>query len=206
MNDPSTPPEAELNLTKRALDAIAAFRFPVHLMTKSHLVLRDLDALCRINQIYAAVSFSITTDDEVGRKLEPGAPRVSDRLHAMRVLADHGIDTGTTMMPVLPFIHNTPDNLRCIVEPAHAYGASHVIPWFGMSLRDRQPVYYYGKLDELFPALRQVYERAFGDQYVCRTPNADQLTHLLKKLGEARGIATQMRLYRPATATQMSLL
>lgn len=207
MNDPYMPLEAELNLTGRALDAIASFRFPVHVMTKSDLVLRDLDVFCRINQVYAAVSFSVTTaDDELGKKLEPGAARVSDRFDAMRVLADHGIYTGVTMMPVLPFVEDTEENVRCIVETAHAHGASYVIPWFGMSLRDRQRGYYYGKLDALFPGLRQVYEREFGDRYDCPSPKADRLTQLFQELCEAYGVATRMQPYRPVTATQMSLL
>ncbi|MGD8968839.1 MAG: radical SAM protein, partial [Anaerolineae bacterium] len=57
MNDPYMPLEADVNLTGRALAVIAEFRFPVHVMTKSNLVLRDLETLCRINQVYAAVSF-----------------------------------------------------------------------------------------------------------------------------------------------------
>jgi hypothetical protein len=78
------PPEASANLTGRALDAIAEFPFPMHVMTKSNLLLRDLDTLCHIDRVYAAVSFTITTtDDELGRKLEPGAPLVSERLRAM---------------------------------------------------------------------------------------------------------------------------
>jgi hypothetical protein len=84
INDPYLPPEASANLTGRALDAIAEFPFPMHVMTKSNLLLRDLDTLCHIDRVYAAVSFTITTtDDELGRKLEPGAPLVSERLRAM---------------------------------------------------------------------------------------------------------------------------
>ena len=206
MNDPYMPLEAHLNLTGRALDVIAAFRFPVHVITKSDLVLRDLDILCRINQTYAAVSFTITAaDDELARKLEPGAPLVSDRFRAMRVLADHGIHTGVTMMPILPFIEDTADNVAGVVEEAHAHGASYVIPWFGMSLRDRQRAYYYRKLDALFPGLRQVYERAFGDRHSCTSPHAEHLAKLFKELCEEHGIATCMQPYRSVVATQMSL-
>lgn len=168
MNDPYMPVEADVNLTGQALDAIAEFRFPVHVMTKSDLVLRDLDTLCRINRVYTAVSFTITTaDDELGRKLEPGAPLVSKRFRAMKALAEHGIRTGVTMMPILPFIEDDEENVRQIVEQAHAHGASYVIPWFGMSLRDRQRAYYYERLDQLFPGLKREYQRVYGDQYSC---------------------------------------
>jgi DNA repair photolyase len=185
---------------------IAEFRFPVHVMTKSDLVLRDLDTLCRINQVYAAVSFTITTaDDELGKKLEPGAPLVSKRFRAMKVLADHGIRTGVTMMPVLPFIEDNDQNVRQIVEQARACGASYIIPWFGMSLRDRQRAYYYERLDQLFPGLRREYQRVYGDQYSCQSRNADRLTTLFEELCERYGISTRIEPYQPVTATQISL-
>lgn len=79
--------------------------------------LRDLDTLCRINRVHATVSFTITTaDDGLARELEPGAPAVSARLRAMEALADQGVHTGVTLMPLLPFIFgldgDTPENLR----------------------------------------------------------------------------------------------
>ncbi len=206
MNDPYMPLEADLNLTGRALDVIAEFRFPVHVMTKSDLVLRDLDTLCHINRVYAAVSFTVTTaDDELGKKLEPGAPLVSQRFRAMSVLADHGVHTGVTMMPILPFIEDNEDNIRRIVTLAHAHGAAYIIPWFGMSLRDRQRAYYYERLDELFPGLREKYERRFGDRYSCPTPNADRLALLFDELCRQHGLATCMERYQLVTATQMAL-
>lgn len=206
MNDPYMPVEADVNLTGQALDAIAEFRFPVHVMTKSDLVLRDLDTLCRINRVYTAVSFTITTaDDELGRKLEPGAPLVSKRFRAMKALAEHGIRTGVTMMPILPFIEDDEENVRQIVEQAHAHGASYVIPWFGMSLRDRQRAYYYERLDQLFPGLKREYQRVYGDQYSCQGPNVDRLTTLFEELCERHGISTRVEPYQPVSATQMTL-
>lgn len=110
MNDPYMPLEGDVNLTGRALKVIARFGFPVHIMTKSGLVLRDLDTLCEINTRFAAVSFTITAaDDELAKKLEPGAPLVSARFEAMKTLSDHGIHTGITMMPILPFIEDDED-------------------------------------------------------------------------------------------------
>ena len=70
MNDPYMPLEEDVNLTGRALEAIAEFGFPVHVMTKSDLVLRDLDTLCAISRRFAAVSFTVTTaDDDLAKKL-----------------------------------------------------------------------------------------------------------------------------------------
>jgi len=206
MNDPYMPLEAEVNLTGRALQVIARFGFPVHVITKSDLVLKDLDTLCEINRTYAAVSFTVTTaGDDLAKKVEPGAPLVSHRLKAMQVLAGRGIHTGIVMMPVLPFIEDSEDNVTAIVRKAHEHGAAYIVPSFGVTLRDRQRAYYNERLDELFPGLRQKYERAYGDRYHCPVPHADRLAKVFDDLCRQHGIATQMTPYQPDTAQQLSL-
>ena len=206
MNDPYMPLEAKTELTRRALQVIARFRFPVHVITKSDLVLRDLDLLRRINEVYSAVSFTITTtDDQLARKLEPGAPLPSARLRAMKTLAENGILTGVTMMPILPFIEDNEENITQIVTQAHEHGASYVLPGFGMTLRDRQRAYYYDKLDRHFPALRQRYERQFGDQYFAPANDFEELEALFEELCERYGIAVRIRPYMRETATQLPL-
>jgi DNA repair photolyase len=206
MNDPYMPLEAEVNLTGRALQVIARLGFPVHVITKSDLVLKDLDTLCEINRTYAAVSFTVTAaGDELGKKVEPNAPLVSARFRAMQTLAEHGLHTGLTMMPVLPFIEDNEENVRQIVEQAHAHGAAYIIPSFDVTLRDRQRAYYYERLDESFPGLRQKYERAYGDRYHCPVPDAERLASLFHDLCSQYGIATCMTSYQPGTAKQLSL-
>ena len=170
MSDPYMPLEADLNLTRQALEVLAQFRYPVHITTKSDLVLKDLDLLCQINQVRALVCFTITTaDDELGKKVEPYAPLVSRRFEAARVLAAHGIQVGITMMPILPFIEDSEENIAQIVTRAHECGVTYILPWFGMSIRTGQREYFYGQLEVLFPGLRERYERQFGDQYGCQS-------------------------------------
>jgi DNA repair photolyase len=206
MNDPYMPLEEKVNLTGRALQVIARYRFPVHIITKSNLVLKDLETLCQINQVYAAISFTITTaDDELGKKLEPGAPLVSERLRAMKVLSEHGIRTGVTMMPILPFIEDNEENITRIVTLARASGATYIIPSFGMTLRDRQRAYYYGKLDQWFPGLKKKYQRQFRNQYHCPANNVARLGALFRELCAQYGIATRITPYAPETAKQLSL-
>ena len=206
MNDPYMPLDSKIRLTRQALEVIAEFRFPVHLITKSDRVLRDLDLLKTIAQTYASVSFTITTtDDALASKIEPGAPRPSARFAAMQALADTGIQTGVTMMPILPFIEDTEENIVSIVEKAGASGATYILPWMGMSLRDRQKVYYYAQLDRHFPGLRARYERTFGDRYHCDSPNAERLYPLFEKTCQDRGVLTSIPQYRPQAAEQLSL-
>ncbi len=198
MNDPYMPLEVVKQLTRRALEVIAESGFPIHIITKSDLVLRDLDLLKQVAQTYAAVSFTVTTaDDDLAKVLEPGAPVSSRRFSAMRKLSENGILTGLTLMPVLPFIEDTEANIRRIIELAHEHGAGYIIPAFSVTLRDRQRAYFYSKLDKHFPGLRIRYERAFGERYSAHSPNSARLEKLFRELCAQYGIAAKMPVFLP---------
>ena len=199
MNDPYMPLESEVRLTRRALEVISGFGFPVHAITKSDLVLRDLDLLEEIDRkAYAVVTFTITTaDDSLSRRLEPGGPVSSRRLAAMRTLSRKGLLTGVTLMPVLPFIEDSQENIRQIIALSAENGARYILPAFGMTLRDRQRTYYYNQLDRLFPGLRSRYEKAFGERYSVSAQNAGKLENMFNALCLEYGIAKKMPVFIP---------
>ncbi|MEA3336598.1 MAG: radical SAM protein [Chloroflexota bacterium] len=206
MNDPYMPVERKLGLTGRALEVVAEFAFPIHILTKSDLVLRDLDTLEAINRTSAVVSFTITTpDDGLARQVEPGAPSPTARFRAMATLAERGIRTGVVLMPVLPFLQDDPDSIAQIVIRAHESGASHVIPSFGMTLRDRQREHFYGELDRRFPGLSRRYRRAFGDSYFAPVDRIGELETVLDDLITRFGLLRRVPPYRPVDAQQLSL-
>jgi DNA repair photolyase len=212
MNDPYMPVERQYHLTGRALALIAANGFPVHVLTKSDLVLKDLDALRQISAVYAAVTFTITTaDDDLGRKVEPGAPPVSARLKAMETLAQHGLLTGVAMMPILPFIEDSLENVLAIARLARDHGATYLLPWMGMTLREGSREFYYERLERLFPGLKPRYERRYGLRYTCESPHASRLSAALADECQRLGLALRMPVFtpRPAgekkAARQMSL-
>ncbi len=206
MNDCYMPLEAKINLTGRALEVIAEFGFAVHIITKSDLILKDLSTLRRIAQTYANISFTITTaDDELAAKVEPGAPRPSARLAAMRQLAENGIQTGVTMMPILPYIEDNEENITAILNRAAESGASYVLPGMGVTLRDRQRAYYYRELDCHFPGLRGRYQRRYGDRYDCDVPRAGALYAHCEAQCKELGLATRLPLYTPQATQQLSL-
>jgi|AutmiccommuBRH23_1029490.scaffolds.fasta_scaffold00388_51 DNA repair photolyase len=168
MNDPYAPVEKQYQLTRGALNLFLQYGFPVHVLTKSKLVMRDVDLLSQIAQdSQALVSFTITTyDDALGKKLEPGAALVSERLAAMQFLAKRGINVGVLLMPVLPFIEDNWENIRGIVEQAHAHGAGYILAAFGMTQRKGQQEHYLRQLERLFPGVKEKHLRAFGNRYV----------------------------------------
>ncbi len=206
MNDPYMPVERERRLTRSVLEVIVDFGFPVHLITKSDLVLRDLDLLERIGRIFAAVSFSLSTaDDGLARKIEPYAPSPSRRLAALRTLSDRGIIAGVVMMPILPFIGDTVENVKGLVDAAAAHGSRYMVPSYGMSMRDRQREYYYKRLDESFPGLRSRYERSFGARYSCAAGNAGVLAQRTAQLCGNYGLPLKMPRFGEDDPTQASL-
>ncbi|WP_245612053.1 hypothetical protein [endosymbiont 'TC1' of Trimyema compressum] len=79
----------------------------------------------------------------------------------MGILSALGIYVGVTMMPILPFIE---DNIRDIVKESKKYGASFIIPAFGMTNREGQREYYYKKLEEYFPGVKEKYLKKFDSQ------------------------------------------
>jgi len=193
MNDPYQPVETERRLTRGALELMARYRFPVHVLTKSDLVLRDVDLLKRISQTGAVVSVTITTaDDALAAKVEPFAPPSSARFRALRTLAREGIETQIALMPVLPFIEDTEENVRAIVEEAAASGVKAIIAAFGTTMRDRGRDHFYEELDRHFPGLRARYETTYGDRYVCPSPNAERLESVFHDLCSTYAIATSI--------------
>lgn len=202
MNDPYMPVEKEVMMVNRALQIIAREKFPVHIITKSDLVLRDVDILQEISATYAAVSFTITTaDDDLAARLEPGASSTTRRFAALKALAQKGIYVGITLMPVLPFINDTPENIAAILKRAKDCGASYAIPMFGTTLRKGSRDYFYGALDREFPGMKQKYSVAFGDQYECYSPRYKELEAVFK----SGGLPRRMDFYKQDIPEQLSL-
>jgi DNA repair photolyase len=196
MSDPYTKAETRYRLTGNALQAIADYGFGIHITTKSDLIGHDIAALKKISKVWAAVAFTITTaDDDLARQIEPLAPLPSRRLAAMQILSAAGIFTGVAMMPLLPFIEDNPENISQIVEKAAQCGAQFILPWFGMSLRDRQRDYYYAHISRLFPGLPAKYEQLYGNQYICNSPRQYELERLFRNLCASRGIIADMQEY-----------
>ena len=203
MNDPYMPVEKEYQLVRGALEIISRHGFPVHILTKSDLVLRDQDLLQAINEVYAAVSFTITTaDDKMAAKLEPGATRPTKRFQAMRELADAGILTGVTMMPILPFLEDDPDNIIQIVREAEKHGASYIIPAFGSILVMGPILARNEKLDAFYPGVKERYIQAFGNNYQCSVPNWRELNEVFKEEMEIAGMEMKIPLFEPRKKTK----
>ena len=195
MSDPYNPFERELRMTRNALELINAYDFGVAIDTKGALVTRDIDILSDIkSHSPTLVKITITAaDDSLSRKIEPNAPSPDERFDALDKLSQAGIFCGVLMMPILPFINDTEENVKGIVKKAKNAGARFIYPSFGMTLRQGNREYYYRKLDELFPGIKQKYIGAYGDRYVCTSRRAGKLWDLFSGLCNEYGIYYDMK-------------
>ena len=136
MSDPYNPYESEAELTRGGLKLLDQYGFGAAVATKSARITRDLDVLKRI-QSHSPVLCKITVttcDDELCRKLEPYPSVTSERMEAVRILSGAGIFTGLLLMPVLPFLEDSLDNLLGIVRLGAENGARFIYPDFGCLL------------------------------------------------------------------------
>jgi len=177
MSDPYNPFEQTLNLTRHALELLYAYEFGAAIATKSPLITRDIDVLQDIKkQAPILVKLTITTaDDALSKQIEPNVAPSSDRFRALKTLAASGIYSGVLLMPVLPWITDTEENILAIARKAHDNGAKYIYPAFGVTLRAGQREYFYKQLGDQFPGLREQYAKRFGDRYSCASPRAKQL-------------------------------
>jgi len=194
MSDPYNPFEKEHGLTRGALKLMNQHHFGVSIATKSDLITRDIDMLQRINS-HSPVLIKITitaADDALCAKIESNVAVSSKRFAAIRQFAEKGLFTGLLLMPVLPFIEDSVENISKIIQLADENGAKFIYPAFGVTLRQNQRDWYYKKLDERFPTLKKKYIQQFGNAYECPSPNAKVLWAAFQSECERRGILYKM--------------
>ena len=175
MSDPYNPYEAEARTMRGALALFDQMHYGVIILTKSDLVLRDIDLLCAIKKHSpVAVNFTITcSEDSLSSVIEPYVCPSSARFRAIKTLTEAGIPCGILLMPVLPFINDTLENILGIVEQAALSGAKWIEAGYGfcVTLRANQRQYFYEQLDRLYPGIKEKYKNAFGGAYACYSPS-----------------------------------
>lgn len=191
MTDPYIPAETKLQLTRGALELIARYGFGVAIQTKSDRILRDLPLLRTINEnAKAVVQMTLTTlDESLCRIVEPGVCTTAARAEALRQFRDAGIPTVVWLCPLLPYINDTEENVRGILELCADAGVKGVINFgMGLTLRDGSREYYYANLDKHFPGLKERYIREYGNAYEIPSPNGAKLNRLFHTFCEEHGI------------------
>ena len=191
MTDPYMPLETKLGLTRKSLELIEKYGFGVTVLTKSDRVLRDLDVLKRINErTKAVVQMTLTTaDEDLCRILEPGVCTTARRVAALKELQKAGIPTVVWLCPLVPFLNDTPENVRSIVGFCADAGVKGIIHFgMGLTLRDGNREYFYAQLDEFFPGLKERYIRTYGSAYELPSPRTAELEQVFRAECDKSGI------------------
>ena len=163
VGDSYQPVEEKYQLTRKTLQLLCEYRRPVHILTKSTLVERDIDIIKRINQqSRAIVSFSFSSaNDDVSAIFEPHVPPPSERLKTLAAFKKEGVACGMFLLPVIPFITDTPEMIEETLQKARDVGVDFVV-FGGMTLKaGRQKDYFYKILSEKHPEFTAKYEQIY---------------------------------------------
>jgi DNA repair photolyase len=168
VGDSYQPVDKKYELSRRALHTIHAHGFPVHILTKSTLVKRDIDIIKKIDkQSRAIVSFSVSSvDDQTSAIFEPGVPLPSKRFETLSYFKSEGIACGLFLLPVIPFITDSLSMIEAAVKKAKAVGIDFII-FGGMTLKQgRQKDYFLNVLRKHRPDLLPEYDMVYqGGKY-----------------------------------------
>jgi DNA repair photolyase len=184
--DPYQPAERRYEVTRAILEEFALHRgYELGIVTKSDLVVRDVDLLQRVAQSNKlSIHITITTlDTNLARILEPRAPRPDLRIDAVRTLAKAGLRVGISCSPVVPGITDSPKDLESLIQAAAEAGADYVFanPLF---LKPCSAAVFLPFLEQHFPHLAANYHRRYKDRAFLPPAYAKRLSQLVTRLRE----------------------
>lgn len=183
MCDPYMHCEETLGHTRKCLEMIDKYNCGVTVITKSDRILRDIDLFGQINRhSKAVVQITLTTYDEaLCRIIEPNVCTTKRRYEVLKECQRRGIPTVVWLCRILPYINDTEENLRGILDYCFDAGVVGIINFgFGVTLRSGNREYFYRKLDEHFPGMKERYQKRFGDSYECPSDNSAKLGSIFK--------------------------
>lgn len=207
--EPYMPIEERLKLTRKLLEIILKYKFPVEVATKSKLVLRDLDLLKEIdkNAIVPVdlklklkhgviISFSISTlDEKLAKIVEPGAPKPIERLETMQKCKEEGFFTGICFIPVLPFLSDSEEQLEETIRTVKEFGADFIfvggLTLFGKGPADCKTL-YYKFLEKHYPELVPKYKSLYRIFFAPSKGYQKELEEKSKRLCEKNGIKNRI--------------
>lgn len=191
MCDPYMHIENELQLTRKCLEIIEKYGFGATVITKSKNVLRDMDLYKSINKkSKAVIQMTLTTFDEsLCKILEPNVSTTKERFEALMKFKKENIPTVVWLSPILPFINDTEENLRGILNYCFEAGVKGILCFgMGLTLREGNREYFYKALDKYFPGLKEKYIRKYGESYSLLSGNNSRLMKIFHSECEKHGV------------------
>lgn len=210
VTDPYQPAEHKYRITRSCLEVLEKHQWPVHIITKSKLVLEDLELLNRIGmQSWANVSVTLSTvNKKYARFLDKYAPDPEIRLEVIRQFKEKAphVQVGVLVMPVIPGLGDQPEEMQKTIEAIRAAGADYVLFAAGLTLRDTQAHWFLTHLEkefpEMIPGYMQIYRGKWeGGEYSGDYGPIEKYSRvkngLLYKYCQEAGIPMRMQRYLP---------
>jgi DNA repair photolyase len=186
--DPYQWVESRYRMMPEILEALEAAQTPVSVLTKSPLVMRDVEIFERMaaKGLPVSVNLSVPTlDEDAWRATEPHTPSPAARLDAVAELRSRGIDSGVLIAPLMPGINDDPDLVRPIVERAKAAGATF-LGTAALHLRGEVKDVFFAWLEEKRPDLLPKYEALYQDRAYMHPEQRKHATRAVKGWGKGR--------------------
>lgn len=193
--DPYQPAERRYQVTRGILEEFARHRgFELGIVTKSNLIVRDIDLLREVAHSNAlSIHITVTTlNVELARILEPRAPRPDLRMEAFHQLSDAGLTVGVSASPVLPGITDSPANMEAVVSAAAAAGARHIFAG-ALFLKPCSAAVFLPFLEQHFPQLVANYRKRYADRSFLPPSYGKRIAQLIAQLREKYGISSDPR-------------
>jgi len=161
--EPYADIESKYFITRRILEILSGYEFPVHIITRFDRILRDIDIIEKINlAAFISVTVSIPViSKELVQKLEGKTPSIKERLKIFRVLRRKGISAGVALAPVIPYISDGAE-VGKVMKKAAAAGASYAL-FRSLRIKDYQRDMFFSWLKEKYPRLIDSYERLYSE-------------------------------------------
>ena len=190
MSDPYNHYEEKLQLTRKCLEIIDHYECGLAIQTKSTRILRDMDLLRSINEkAKCVVQMTLTTyEEELCKIVEPNVSTTKERFEALMEFKRAGIPTIVWLSPILPFINDTEENIRGILDYCIQADVKGIITFgMGLTLRDGDREYYYAALDRHFPGVKNRYIKTYGNAYELPSPNEKKLYEIFHRTCKEHG-------------------
>ena len=209
--DPYQHCEGRYRLTRGVVAALVDFENPLSMLTKSTMIVRDLDLFRRLNEVAdATVSMSVgTLDEDVRRVVEPGTPPARRRLEILSRFADAGIRTGVLVAPILPGLTDDEEHLDEVIAACKEAGVSWAAP-IVLHVRSSIRDYFVPWLEEAYPSLVPLYRELYGGRAYAPKAYQQEVTERFAKLRARHGLvstsaAGSRRLAQPRADRQLTL-
>ena len=184
MTDPYIALEKKIQNVRESLELINKYGHGFTCITKSNLILRDLDLLKEINEkAKVVIQMTLTTyNEDLCKTLEPNVCTTKERVKVLKILNKHDIPTVVWLCPILPFINDTEENINGILDYCIDSNVKGIICFgMGMTLREGNREYFYSKLDKHFPGLKEKYIKTYGNSYGIASQNQKELMKIFYK-------------------------